>query len=252
VKVFPKAAALVATLAMVWSGVARAQQSSEEVERCLKSFEQGQIAERRGKLRFARELLAECLRTECPGAVQNECAPLFKDVTQRIPTVLPACASTTKSIGSRGVLKIDGTAVEFSGRAIELDPGEHEFSVSGKRGVESIKRAVVESKRAQAIDFTCADVEPKRSFLVPGILLGVSAVGAVSFAGFGIDGLTRRGNLNDCRGRCASEPVDIAERSFLIADISLGVSVLALGAAAFVWFLAPKPRTTAGVPSLEF
>jgi hypothetical protein len=229
--------------------------AEEIVRQCMSAFEQGQIAERRGKLRLSREHLAVCLRAECPTAVRTECAPLFEEVSHRIPTVLPSCRDTSIRITSRGELRIDGQETAFLGTGIEVDPGSREFVVLGTHGrsTEKVSLSIVESKRTQIVEFPCADATPRQSLLMPGIFVGVSALAAASFAGFGIDGLHRRGNLSACRGHCDDELVSKVERSYLGANISLGVSILSLGIAAVLYFSGgAKAKPHAGGAGVHF
>src|SRR5262249_40486702 len=69
--------------------------------------------------------------------------------------------------------------------------------------------------------------------------VGVAALGV--FSGFAISGLSARGDLDEknCRPNCPEADLDVVRGRFLVADISLGVSVVALGAATLVYLMRP-------------
>jgi hypothetical protein len=205
------------------------------LEQCLSAFGQGQISERRAKLKQARERLAVCLDAECPRAVREECGQLFQDVTKRIPTIVLDCKNATTSLTSRGALKLDGQPLLYDGRALELDPGEHVFELVGTKP-ETFRATVLEGQRTQPIHFQCTDPAPPRPIVLPLALLSVSALGFAGFGFFGLSGMSKRSDLEACRGRCSDSDVDSAFHHFVAADISLGVGVLALGVASVIWF----------------
>ena len=80
-------------------------------------------------------------------------------------------------------------------------------------------------------------------WLTAGVLLGVGLGG---FAYFGYRGLSTKSDLDDqkCKPACPQERVDEGNRQFLIADISLGVGVVALGAATYLWLSHREPEST--------
>jgi hypothetical protein len=71
-------------------------------------------------------------------------------------------------------------------------------------------------------------------------LAGVAAAGAASFAFFSLSGRSQLRDLEDCKPYCARDDVQSVRTKYLIADISLGVSLVALGSAAYLW-LRPAP-----------
>jgi hypothetical protein len=67
------------------------------------------------------------------------------------------------------------------------------------------------------------------------IATGISALGLGSFAYFGLSGLARRNQLDVCGQHCQQSDIDYARTHFTVADVSLGVSAIALGAAIYFW-----------------
>jgi len=68
--------------------------------------------------------------------------------------------------------------------------------------------------------------------------LGVVALG--SFAFFGLSGKGEVADLQGCKGHCAQDDVDKARTKLVIADISLGVGIVALGVATYMFVTRPK------------
>ena len=68
--------------------------------------------------------------------------------------------------------------------------------------------------------------------------MGVLALG--SFAIFGLIGKSDVDDLESCRGHCAESDVDHARTKLIVADISLGVGIVALGVATYMFFTRPK------------
>jgi hypothetical protein len=233
----PLATFLLLLTAFAGQASAQTKDRSKEaaLEQCLTAFGQGQVFERRAKLKQARERLAACIDAECPAAVRGECGQLFQDVSKRIPTIVFDCKNATVSLTPRGALKLDGQAVTYDGKALEVDPGEHVFDLVGAKP-ESFRATVLEGQRSQSIHFQCNEPPPPRAIALPLALLGVSALGFAGFGYFGVTGLSERSDLQACRGHCPDADVDSAYYRFLAADISLGVGILALGVASFVWF----------------
>jgi hypothetical protein len=219
--------------------------SRDAVDVCINAFESGQVAERRSKLISAREIMAQCMSASCPGTVRSECDPLLQDITRRIPSVLIACTKPGAVLSSYGSVTIDGKQATISGTALELDPGEHVFVLSSKRGAgasepqtqtQTLRRVVSERERGLRIEFACVDPPKPRPVAVTLSLLGVSALSLGSFAYFGLTGLSRKNDLESCKGACENRLVDNVQNRFIAADISVGVSALALGLASFIWF----------------
>lgn len=76
-----------------------------------------------------------------------------------------------------------------------------------------------------------------------------------SFAIFGIQGKNEVDDLQKCKPRCAEEDVDSARTKLIIADISLGVGVVALGVATYMLLTRPKVDAsvkTTGGPNIRF
>jgi hypothetical protein len=78
--------------------------------------------------------------------------------------------------------------------------------------------------------------------LVPAIIVG--GVGVLALGSFAIFGLGGKSDVSDleknCKPHCAQSDVDSAKTKLLIADISLGVGIVALGVATYLVITRPK------------
>jgi hypothetical protein len=72
---------------------------------------------------------------------------------------------------------------------------------------------------------------------------GVGALGLVGFVAFGVMGKSQENDLRDrgCAPNCPKEDVDSAKTKYLLADISLGVGIVGIGAGVTLFILSmPK------------
>jgi hypothetical protein len=215
-----------------------AADDTQALESCLTGYQGGQLEAYHGRLLTARARMAQCMASSCPSTVRAECEPLLQQITRRIPSVLVVCRDGARGPSPRSV-SIDGAPVSVNGLPIELDPGEHEFSVRGLEP-ERVRRNVTEGNGSQRIEFLCPEVS-KRPTVAIGALVGTSVLAASSFAYFGLDAIGRRHDLDACKGDCDPRRVDAAFYRFVAADVSLGVGLVTLGIAAWLWFRSPSP-----------
>jgi hypothetical protein len=216
---------------------------------CIAAHADGQVERDAGRLLSAREKFVFCADEACPALVRKECLQLQESVHASLPSVvLSAVDSAGRALpvasavidGSRSLDKLDGSA-------IELDPGQHRVEVvlrDGRRQTVEIKVLEGEQRRVTATFERTPNDAPQSSqgpsplaYVFAG--LGVVALG--SFVGFAVDGNSRQSTLRrGCAPNCQREHVAAMRRSHLIADISLGVSVAALGASAYFFLRAPE------------
>jgi hypothetical protein len=76
------------------------------------------------------------------------------------------------------------------------------------------------------------------------VFSGIAVLGGASFAYFGLRGHSELSDLRaSCLGHCAQDDVDRAWSKLVVADVSLGVGVVAAGVAAWL-FLMPRASTS--------
>jgi hypothetical protein len=108
-----------------------------------------------GKLLLARESLRTCLRSNCKSWMVADCSKWLSEVETRIPTVVFAAKDTAgRDLTSVRVTNADGSAIveTLDGRAVELEPGPHDFVFVGADGARVAHHALVrEGEKAQAV-----------------------------------------------------------------------------------------------------
>lgn len=129
---------------------------------CSESYEHAQEQMRpnqaESKLLRARESLRTCLRSNCKSWMVSDCSKWLGEVETRIPTVVfVAKDSGGHDLTAIRVTKPDGTAIveSLDGRAVELEPGPHDFVFVGPDGTHVEHHALVrEGEKAQAVAAT--------------------------------------------------------------------------------------------------
>jgi hypothetical protein len=243
---------------------ARADLPPETLQACHQGYEQGQRLRRAGHLIQARKELLTCARDPCPSVFQPECVAWLAEVDRVLPSVVLDVRTGGMTVSEARVW-LDGQALadKLDGRAISVDPGEHHLRVeiAGLAPVEK-RELLVEGEKAHLVAF---DLAPARAAPIPTVTrptpwaaivttsVGVLAVG--SFAYFGATGLARRDDvLNQCLEHCQSSDISYVREHFTIADVSLAVSVVALGAATYLWIRwagsVPRAPSAAVLPAV--
>ncbi len=235
---------------------------SAEVAGCIANSEVGQVARNQNRWLEARKALASCAREQCPAPIREACAEWAEELAPRIPTLLIEVKDEHGADVTAGTLSIDGVNVAgaLSGAAVDVDPGLHTVRFETTSGPpletnvlarEGQKRRLVRlvappSARLGAVSSSVSTPHrarsgpPVSSWLLAG--LGTAALG--TGAALGISGLVARSNLDECAPSCAQSDLDSARTRLLVSDITVGVGVVAIAAAAVLWILSP-PRAAA-------
>jgi hypothetical protein len=257
-----RTAALVGLLVSLSVGEARA-----DARECVRSHAAGQDAVHEAKLSQARQKFLSCAIAECPAEVRDDCMRLAQDVDNRIPSVVFVVSDASGADVVDADVFVNGTKVadRIDGRPIRLDPGIVEFRVqSGAKTVNS--RVVIrEGEKNRLIVFrfdTPAAKPPKRDAPEPGgdtqpssggiptaawIAGGVGVIALGGFGYFAIAGRNKESDLDRCSPYCTQDEYDRMKRSYLFADIALGVGVLAFGTATVLVLTSPRSERTASV-----
>ena len=218
---------------------------------CYDAHERGQLQRRRGELQRARVSFATCGRNVCPPVVQRDCVAWAADLAKVQPSVVIAVVRDdgTDVLGAR--VFIDGASTPADGRGVELDPGEHKVRVD-RAGEPSFERrfAVREGDRSRRVAIVLPSAADAPTSRKPSALTylfgGVALLSLASFGTFAVLGKSREDHLgNTCGDRCSDDDVAGVRRSYLVADISLGIAAVATGAAIVTWLVAPKRTAVA-------
>jgi hypothetical protein len=263
---------VIALAALATVLVAAAPARADVKGECVNASTKGQSLRDGAKLRDAREQFVQCARDACPAIVKKACADWLAEVDARLPTVVfrAQLADGSDAVGAR--LSLDGAPLGhgLDGAAIAIDPGEHtlRFERDGAAPVDQ-RVVVVEGEKGRVVTGRFAAPEGAAASSTPAadeaprggrkltplvvVLAGVGVVGLASFTGFG---LKATGDLDQLRQTCApycsSSQLSTVKTEALVADLSLGVGIVALAGATYVFFTQDRTPKPAEAPVVTF
>lgn len=230
-----------------------APRASAAKQECLSAHEEAQRLRSEGKLRAARERLLICSAEACPSLVKVDCTKWLPELDRDLPTVIVRARDRTGGDLADVRVELDGVPVAkfLDGKPLAVDPGAHTMKLE-RSGVPAVELQVViaAGDKNRAISVTFED-EPKpppivetQTSALPWILAGVGVVGIAGFAALGLSARSRLGELRDtCAPTCDPAEKRSLQTQLVLADVSLALGVLSLGAATY-FFLKPTPATT--------
>lgn len=245
------------------SGAAGVAAAADQREACATAAERAQSLRDDGKYRQAREQMLVCARDVCPGPIRSDCTKWLEDVQRDAPTLVFGAREGSKDLVDVKV-SVDGTLVATSldGKAFLVDAGAH--TVKFERGSDVREERLVvragEKGRAVSVDFgkgeeTSAQgsgstptteppaVEKSGGSLTPALVVGGVGIAALGVgAVFGVMGLGEYDDLGKCKPHCTNDAVDGARTKLLIADVGVGVGVVALAVSAVMILTRPKAQ----------
>jgi hypothetical protein len=236
--------------------------SPETTAACFAAHEDGQVARNEGKLRAARASFLRCSTDACPSLARKDCLAWAQQAADAQPTVIIAARDSTGSDRDDVKVYVDGEKVAetLTGSPIEVDPGKHELRYETKDATPVEQSVIIregEKDRKLSVTFGVSPTTPlvtapaiasqesdhsenkngeRAPIPVAGYVLGgVSAAALVTFAIFAVGGRVLENHLaNTCSPGCSPAQIAPVTRDYVIADVSLGVGVVAAGAAAWV------------------
>ncbi len=250
---------LVASLVLLLSPRVASAQDDATKQACVSAYDETQSFRQKGALRVARDKALACSQEACPGIVKKDCAQWLGEIDTALPTISFAVKDAAGQDTTAARVFLDGQllAERLSASATPVDPGERTFRVEidGKPPIER-KVVIREGEKGRVIDFSFNAPPSTGGTQPPGgdgrggsgipvaswVLGGVGVVGLGLFATFGAIGLSEKSDAEDpaagCAPNCTDDEVSSIRGKFLVADISLGVGIAALGAAVIVAFAA--------------
>lgn len=260
--------AFVALAALARPSSSHAQEPSADV--CTPAYEGAQELKLDGKLVEARQKLLICAQSTCPSFMQSDCAKWDAELEALVPTVILTARDGAGRYLADVRVSMDGheLVTKLDGRSLPVNPGGHSFRFEqAGQPVVVTSVFVPEGAKGHVVQATLgpppAPVTPppaleRPSSLRPVAIYTLGAVGVVGLAGFGVFGLSGTNAEADLRGQpcaathtCTTAQTEPVERKYLLADISLGIGIVALGAATYLWLSAPKSSSRSDSLSLE-
>jgi hypothetical protein len=232
-----------------------------DVAACVAAHSHGQAERNAGHLQSAKADFISCSTSECPGAIQSECATFLAEVEG----IMASCVFAAIDADGHDVVDVkvtvDGQASldKLTGLATTLDPGSHEIVYTWPDGVEQRQTVVVaQGEKNRRVELRREPIKvaapaalpvaaraqptPVAAYVLAGV--GVAALGG--FAAFAITGKSAESAMDGCKPACSQAQADKMRLRYLLADISLGVGVVALGAGGYLYFSANRqPAGTA-------
>jgi hypothetical protein len=246
---------------LVLSFLGATRVAAADVQACVAHNNDGADRRASQQLLAARVAYRACVAEPgCPDVVRSECEAALSELRTSIPTLLVSILDEQQHDVIGATLKVDGRAVAVDGTPIEVEPGPHELVATGQ-GIDTavqvvaveheVNRQVVLVLKAQLAQptvepETALAAESKPRSRVPSLVLaGVGAVAAGSFGYFALSGHSEYSQLEQCKPDCTRSAVHEVRVKYLLADVSLGVSVLAFASAGYLFFSAPRERVAA-------
>jgi len=163
-------------------------------------------------------------------------------------------------------LQVDGKSVVIDGSDLEVDPGAHELLASDGTLTTHLRVMAIESELSRRVELVLQPPPPKPTPFVPPpapvlaarsnwpayALGGVAAVGAASFGYFALSGRAGMSDLDSCKPNCPRGDVTSVRNKYYAADISLGVSLVALVGTGYWIFSKPKAEVSERASNVSF
>lgn len=211
---------------------------------CIDAHAEGQVERAAGRLVRASERFRACAVEACPAVIRKECTDLGVTLDAEIPSLVVRAEDARGQIipGARASIDAGRELQKLDGAPVSLDPGVHQIDVSlpdGRRQTVHLSLSYGEKARPAVARFEAAKPrEPKveaRGNGLAYIIGGAGIIGLGAWGAFAYDGRRRQGGLETCAPRCSDRSeVDAMRRSYLIADVLLGLSAAALGTSAYL------------------
>ena len=230
---------------------------------CIAANDAAQDLRRAGKLHDAREKLALCVSTSCPGLVREDCAQRLAEVDAATPSVVFDVRDAHGLVVTDVRVQLDGQpfADHVDATARPVDPGSHRFSVDTADGAHAEQTIVLHEKEKNA-PVSIVLLAPAGAAVAPSTvssewttqkmigvgLGGVGVVGLVVGSIFGAMALSDASTLKSqagCPSSCppsAQSQIDTLHGHQWASDIGLGLGVVGLGVGAALFVMSHPPE----------
>jgi hypothetical protein len=120
------------------AGAARRSRGSAKANGvCTAAFQRAVALEGETKLIQARKEISACVKSRCSTAIKRKCLVRYTRLRKNIPSVIPEVRNGNGSLVRDVEVTMDGEMLTpyTDGRALQINPGLHEFSFSDEQGV---------------------------------------------------------------------------------------------------------------------
>lgn len=248
--------------------------SAPSQSQCLAAHEKAQLQRIEGRLIESEEQLKICSHVDCPQVIVDDCVTWSGEMGGLIPTVVVLAKKGELDIVSARVL-LDGEpwAQSLDGRPLRVNPGPHRISVTLEDGQTKELEIVLSQGASQRIlEFRFPGPEPEQVTRAPGAggtaaakplsqedfhrpvpvatyVLGAAAVVSTGiFVGFGVQALSlEQAAKDECEPLCSESVSTDVRQSAAIADVALGVALLAGAGATLTYAFRPRVGVSGAV-----
>ncbi len=256
-------------LACLFAGCAlfTSARASADAKQCVLHNNDGAQLRDDRHLLSARDAYRACIaERECPAMVRSECDAALADIKAALPTLLVAVVDGQGHDVPGATLQVDGHSVVIDGSDLEVDPGAHELVASDGTLTTHLRVMVIESEINRRVELVLQPPAPKPLPFEPTpapirvsrpnwpvyTLGSVAALGAASFGYFALSGRAGMSDLEACKPNCPRSDVASVRNKYYAADVSLGVSLVALVGAGFWLWSKPSPTATERASNVSF
>jgi hypothetical protein len=115
----------------------RSRGKSKANATCSATFQRAVALEGQTKLIEARKMISTCVRSRCSTAIKRKCLVRYTELRKNIPSVIPEVRNGQGSLVRDVEVTMDGQMLTplTDGRALQINPGVHEFSFADEQGV---------------------------------------------------------------------------------------------------------------------
>jgi hypothetical protein len=250
-------------------GDAGAAPTAETRQACVDSYEAGQHLERDGKLTLAHQQYLVCGQPTCPDSIKTDCLQWLDALDANLPSVVLSASDESGDLTEVNVTLDDAPfAGGLDGKAKLVDPGLHTFRFEAKSHVAAEHKILIRQGEKNRVISVRLDAEPSAAATraplaeppspgrpIPAGTWILGGVGVAAVAAWGIlyaGAVAKRDDLRtSCAPACATSDVDSVRTRNVIADVSLGVGIAALGAGAILWMQSPSRLSNAAQLSVR-
>jgi len=219
--------------------------ADDDKEQCVTAHGDAQLLRKKHALVSATKTLRVCAREMCPALVQKDCTRWLGEVEAEQPTIVVVATDENGADIVDVRVLLDGKPLvdRLDGSPIAIDPGEHVLRFERAGGKASEQRIVLhDGEKSRTVKVSFAEpVRPAPLVVekagIPAATWVFGAIGVASlgsFTYFGLSGRAFESELSSsCAPSCSGDDVAGVRRRYLVADISLGVSVVSLAVATY-------------------